>query len=153
MALEGAKEFFDLVLISALLNGMRPENTVGGAVFCLCGKYTKDLTGVDIAVTGMAGDQALTNRPGTCLGLRVIRRSSALQSLAAPCGWRHNRLSTPVMTGCGGPIFDIRLMRRASACRTGAGASRGIPAQVGVSSADCRHQYQGRRCGRGLSPL
>ena len=41
---------------------------LGGRCRFLRRRYTKDLTGVDIAVTGVPFDQAVTNRPGTRLG-------------------------------------------------------------------------------------
>jgi agmatinase len=67
--------------------GASYENTFGGALSFLRRRYTKDLSGVDVAVTGVPFDQAVTNRPGTRLGPRAIREASALQSPDAPYGW------------------------------------------------------------------
>ena len=40
-------------------------------------KYTRDLRGVDVAVTGIPFDQAVTNRPGTRFGPEAVRKASA----------------------------------------------------------------------------
>ena len=39
-------------------------------------KYTRDLTGVDVAVTGIPFDSATSNRPGARFGPRGIRTAS-----------------------------------------------------------------------------
>jgi hypothetical protein len=63
------------------------ENVFAGAPSFLRRRYGKDLTGVDIAVTGIPFDQAVTNRPGTRLGPRAIREASALQTVDPAFGW------------------------------------------------------------------
>ncbi len=63
MALEDAKTHVDEAFTRSDLRGCRFENTFGGATSFLRRRYTKDLTGVDIAVTGVPFDQAVTNRP------------------------------------------------------------------------------------------
>ena len=50
-------------------------------------RYTKDLTGVEVAITGVPFDQAVTNRSGTRLGPRAIREASSLQPFDPPYGW------------------------------------------------------------------
>lgn len=87
MALEDAKNQVDQAFTRETLRGQSYENTFGGAVSFLRRRYTKDLTGVDLAVTGVPFDQAVTNRPGTRLGPRAIREASALQAFDAPYGW------------------------------------------------------------------
>jgi agmatinase len=57
--------------------GTRIEPTYGGATSFLRRPYTKDLTGVDVAVCGVPSDLATTNRPGTRFGPRSIRAASA----------------------------------------------------------------------------
>ncbi len=47
-------------------------------------KYTRDLTGVDLVVTGVPLDSATTNRPGTRLGPRAIRVASTIISWMRP---------------------------------------------------------------------
>ena len=58
------------------LRGRNPEMTFGGALSFLRRNYTKDLDGVDIAVTGIPFDMATSNRPGTRFGPRALRAGS-----------------------------------------------------------------------------
>jgi agmatinase len=87
MALEDAKTEVDGAFTRTDLKGAAFENTFSGATSFLRRRYTKDLSGVDIAVTGVPFDQAVTNRPGTRLGPRAIREASALQPYDPPYGW------------------------------------------------------------------
>eukprot|EP00919_Chromeraceae_sp_WS-2016_P016410 GHVR01039331.1.p1 GENE.GHVR01039331.1~~GHVR01039331.1.p1 ORF type:complete len:313 (+),score=46.05 GHVR01039331.1:2-940(+) len=88
------------------LKGPSYELTFGGATSFLRRKYTKDLTGVDIAVTGVPFDQAVTNRPGTRLGPRAIREASTLQAPDAPYGWDSDVLSEFAIADYGDLAFD-----------------------------------------------
>ncbi len=87
MALEDAKKQVDQAFTRDTLRGLSYENAFGGATSFLRRRYTKDLSGVDIAVTGVPFDQAVTNRPGTRLGPRGVREASCLQPFDAPYGW------------------------------------------------------------------
>jgi len=87
MALEDAKREVDRAFTRAELKGLAFENAFGGATSFLRRRYTKDLTGVDLAITGIPFDQAVTNRPGTRLGPRAIREASSLQPFDPPYGW------------------------------------------------------------------
>lgn len=58
------------------LYGRWPEMTYGGAVSFLRRKYTEDLTGADVAVSGIPYDCATTYRSGARLGPRAIRQAS-----------------------------------------------------------------------------
>lgn len=58
------------------LLGRQPEMTYGGALSFLRRRYTRDLAGVDVAVSGVPYDSAVTNRPGARLGPRAIRAAS-----------------------------------------------------------------------------
>ncbi|WP_291731086.1 agmatinase [Leisingera sp. F5] len=106
MALEDAKHMIDHAFTREDLKGLSFEITFGGAMSFLRRKYTKDLTGVDIAVTGVPFDQAVTNRPGTRLGPRAIREASCLQSPDEPYGWPHKPLSTLAIADYGDMAFD-----------------------------------------------
>ena len=55
------------------LYGTTSEPTYGGALSFMRRKYTRDLAGVDGAVTGVPFDSATTNRPGARFGPRAIR--------------------------------------------------------------------------------
>jgi len=106
MALEDAKEEVDQAFTRESLRGLSAENTFGGATSFLRRRYTKDLTGVDIAVTGVPFDQAVTNRPGTRLGPRAIREASALQAFDAPYGWPYDPMSELAIIDYGDLAFD-----------------------------------------------
>jgi agmatinase len=58
------------------LRTREPEMTYGGALSFLRRRYTRDLSGLDVAVMGFAYDTAVTNRPGARLGPRAIRAAS-----------------------------------------------------------------------------
>ena len=87
MALNDAANDVDSAVTRKGYKGASFENAFGGALSFLRRTYTKDLTGVDLAVTGIPFDQAVTNRPGTRLGPRAIREASALQAFDPPYGW------------------------------------------------------------------
>jgi agmatinase len=106
MSLEDAKTQVDQAFTRENLRGLTHENTFGGATSFLRRRYTKDLSGVDIAVTGVPFDQAVTNRPGTRLGPRAIREASALQTPDAPYGWPYDPLSELAIIDYGDLAFD-----------------------------------------------
>lgn len=106
MALEDAKTRVDDAFTRSDLRGLSFENTFGGATSFLRRRYTKDLAGVDIAVTGVPFDQAVTNRPGTRLGPRAIREASALQAVDPPYGWPFNVLEDCAIADYGDLAFD-----------------------------------------------
>ncbi len=56
--------------------GRWPEMTYGGALSFLRRRYTRDLTGVDVAVSGVPYDSAVTHRTGARLGPAAIRAAS-----------------------------------------------------------------------------
>ena len=106
MALEDSKNYVDEAFTRKDMRGVSFENTFGGATSFLRRRYTKDLTGVDIAVTGIPFDQAVTNRPGTRLGPRAIREASCLQSPDAPYGWDFNVMDEFAIVDYGDLAFD-----------------------------------------------
>ena len=66
----------DQAFVKSDNRGRWVENTYGGAVSFLRRRYTRDLTDVDVAVTGIPFDCAVTYRPGARLGPRAIRAAS-----------------------------------------------------------------------------
>ena len=106
MALEDAKKQIDHAFTREDLKGPSFENVFGGAPSFLRRKYTKDLRGVDVAVTGVPFDQAVTNRTGTRLGPRAIREASLLQPCDAPYGWGYDVLSEFAIADYGDLAFD-----------------------------------------------
>lgn len=106
MALEDAKTQVDTAITRKGHRGLSYENTFGGATSFLRRSYTKDLSGVDLAITGVPFDQAVTNRPGTRLGPRAIREASALQAPDAPYGWGFSPLEEFDIVDYGDLAFD-----------------------------------------------
>ncbi|WP_121063592.1 agmatinase [Chachezhania antarctica] len=106
MALEDAKTQVDQAFARTDPKGRVFENTFGGATSFLRCQYTKDLTGADIAVTGVPFDQAVTNRPGTRLGPRAVREASALQAPDMPYGWDFDALEEFTVVDYGDLAFD-----------------------------------------------
>jgi agmatinase len=68
------------------LHGTMPEPTYGGVTSFMRRKYSKDMTGVDVAVLGVPFDTATTNRPGTRFGPRAIRNASTIMAWERPYG-------------------------------------------------------------------
>ncbi len=74
----------DQAFLRTDLYGREHEMTYAGALSFMRRKYTRDLRGVDVAVTGIPFDCATSNRPGARLGPRAIRAASThLAPLAA----------------------------------------------------------------------
>jgi len=67
--------------------GIKFEHAYSGATSFLRRRYTKDLSGIDVAVTGIPVDTAVSNRPGTRFGPRAIREASTQIAWARPYGW------------------------------------------------------------------
>jgi len=82
-----AKDYSDEAFTRESLKGIGHEAAYSGALSFMRRKYTKDLTGVDLAITGVPFDQAVTNRPGTRFGPRAIREASSLQAMDMVYGW------------------------------------------------------------------
>lgn len=69
------------------LYGTSKENTFAGVISFMRRVYSKELTGVDLAVTGIPLDIAATNRSGARLGPRAIRQASSQLSVLVPYPW------------------------------------------------------------------
>ncbi|PWK62616.1 agmatinase [Roseicyclus mahoneyensis] len=107
MALEDAKNEVDGAFGRADLKGLAFENAFSGATSFLRRRYTKDLSGVDLAITGIPFDQAVTHRPGTRFGPRAIREASTLQPFDPPYGWDgFSPLERFAIADCGDMAFD-----------------------------------------------
>ena len=107
MALEDAKNEVDRAITAKDLKGLAFENAFSGVCSFLRRRYAKDLTGVDLAITGIPFDQAVTNRPGTRLGPRAIRAASSLMPFDPPHGWNgYSPLEALAMVDYGDMAFD-----------------------------------------------
>ncbi|MBM3603462.1 MAG: agmatinase [Alphaproteobacteria bacterium] len=106
MALEDARTQVDQAFTRSDRRGPSFENAFGGATSFLRRRYSKDLSGVDLAVTGIPFDQAVTHRPGTRFGPRAIREASALQAFDAPYGWGFDPMTVLDIVDYGDMAFD-----------------------------------------------
>ena len=106
MTLEDAKTQVDLAFTRTDPRGLAFENAFGGATSFLRRKYTKDLTGVDLAITGVPFDQAVTHRTGARFGPRAIREASSLQPFDMPYGWSFDPLGEFAIVDYGDLAFD-----------------------------------------------
>lgn len=104
--LEDAKSDIDTAFTRKGLRGHSFENAFAGAASFLRRTYTKDLTGVDIAITGVCFDQATSNRAGTRFGPRAIREASSLIAYDPPFGWGTDPLEEMAVVDYGDLAFD-----------------------------------------------
>jgi len=97
----------DFALTREGLRGANDESTYGGITSFMRRRYTRDLSGVDVAVLGVPFDLATTNRAGTRMGPRGIRTASA--SLAweqGVQGWDFSPLEALAIVDYGDCPFD-----------------------------------------------
>lgn len=106
MGLEDARSQVDQAFTRPDLRGPSHENAFGGATSFLRRRYTKDLSGVDVAITGVPFDQAVTHRSGPRFGPRAIREASTLQPYDPPYGWPFDPLSDFAVVDYGDLAFD-----------------------------------------------
>jgi len=88
------------------LMGSSVEASYAGALSFMRRKYTRILKGVDVAVTGIPFDQAVTNRPGTRFGPQAIRAASAQHSWGPVWPWRFDPFETLAVVDYGDCFFD-----------------------------------------------
>ncbi len=88
------------------LKGTRFEATYAGALSFMRRKYTRDLTGVDIAITGVPFDQAVSHRSGTRMGPEGIRRASAENAWGPVWPWNFDPFDTLAVVDYGDCFFD-----------------------------------------------
>jgi agmatinase len=79
----------------------------GGALSFMRRKYTRELAGVDVAVTGIPLDTATSNRPGARFGPRAIRAASTIMSWARPWPWNFDPLEQLAVIDYGDCEFDF----------------------------------------------
>jgi len=76
----------DHAILRKSLYGTTGEPSYAGALSFMRRKYTRDLDGVDLAVSGVPLDTATTNRPGARFGPRAIRAASTIMAWDRPYG-------------------------------------------------------------------
>ena len=106
MALKDARDQVDGSFTRGDPRGLNFENAFGGATSAFRRRYTKDLAGYDLALTGIPFDQAVTHRPGTRFGPRAIREASSLQVFDPPYYWDFSPLEDFAIADYGDLGFD-----------------------------------------------
>ena len=97
----------DHAILREDLYGTTPEPTYAGALSFMRRKYTRDLDGVDVAVTGVPLDTATTNRPGARLGPRAIRAASSIMAWERPYGMEFDPFDRLAVVDYGDCFFDF----------------------------------------------
>ena len=106
MALEDAGGEVDRAIAGGDARGLAYENPFAGVPSFLRRQLTKDVSGFDLAVTGIPFDQAVTHRPGARFGPRAIREASTLLAGDAPYGWGYSPLERFAVADAGDMAFD-----------------------------------------------
>lgn len=88
------------------IKGTQWEATYAGALSFMRRKYTRDLAGVDIAVTGIPFDQAVSHRPGTRFGPEAMRKASAENAWGPFWPWMFDPFNTLAVIDYGDCFFD-----------------------------------------------
>jgi len=95
----------DSAITRATVKGYARENTYAGVLSFMRRRYTRDLEGVDVAVSGIPLDLATTNRPGARLGPAAIR--AATVDLNWPIyPWGFGPCDRLAVVDCGDCWFD-----------------------------------------------
>ncbi|WP_437837365.1 agmatinase [Sorangium sp. So ce1153] len=89
------------------LTGASSEPMYAGALSFLRRKYSRDLTGVDVAVTGLPLDTATCHRPGARFGPRAVREASALLAWDRPYGCEFDPLEQLAVVDYGDCQWDL----------------------------------------------
>ena len=106
MGLEDAANEVDTAFTRAEPRGLVFENVFAGVPSFLRRKLTKDLAGIDLAITGVPFDHSVSHRPGTRFGPRALREASTLQAGDPPYGWGFDPLSDFAIADYGDMAFD-----------------------------------------------
>ncbi len=97
----------DYAITRDSLYGTTPEPTYAGITSFMRRKYTRDLAGVDVAVTGVPLDTATTNRPGARFGPRGIRNASSIMAWEKPYGMEFDPFDRLAVADVGDCLFDF----------------------------------------------
>jgi agmatinase len=87
--------------------GTTSEPTYAGALSFMRRRYTRDLDGVDLVVSGVPLDTATTNRPGARFGPRAIRAASSIMAWARPYGMAFDPFDRLAVVDYGDCVFDF----------------------------------------------
>lgn len=96
----------DQAFRSTELLGRSYESTWSGALSFLRRRYSRDLEGVDVAVTGIPFDIATTNRPGARFGPAAIRAASVQLAELPAFPWNFDPFDTLAVVDYGDCFID-----------------------------------------------
>ncbi|HJU50067.1 MAG TPA: agmatinase, partial [Pseudogulbenkiania sp.] len=88
------------------LYGSSIENTYAGVLSFMRRNYTRDLTGVDVAISGIPLDLAVTFRPGARLGPAAVRAASVQLAELKPFPWGFDPFDDLAVIDYGDCWFD-----------------------------------------------
>jgi agmatinase len=101
------KDWDNAFTASNLQGTVEGSPSYAGALSFMRRKYSRDLTGVDVAVTGIPLDLATTNRPGARFGPRAIRAATPGISWARPWPWDFDPFDQLAVVDYGDCEFDF----------------------------------------------
>lgn len=101
------KNSIDNAIRRESLYGTTAEPTFAGVTSFMRRKYTQELDGVDVVVTGVPLDTATTNRPGARFGPRAIRAASSIMAWERPYGMAFDPFDKLAVTDFGDCFFDF----------------------------------------------
>ena len=94
------------------LYGSSTENTYAGILSFMRRKYTRDLAGVDVAISGIPLDLATTFRSGARQGPQAVRAASVQLSELNPYPWGFNPFDDLAVIDYGDCWFDAQWLAR-----------------------------------------
>lgn len=97
----------DLAFRREELRGGGDEPTYSGALSFMRRRYTRDLTGVDVAVIGAPFDLGTSNRPGARFGPRAVRAASTHLAWGRQDGWDFDVFDRLAVVDYGDCSFDF----------------------------------------------
>ena len=97
----------DLAFTGESLYGTTSEDAFAGALSFMRRRYTRDLQGVDVAVSGLPSDLATSNRPGARLGPRGIRAASTQLAFGAHWPWGFDPFDRLAVVDVGDVAFEV----------------------------------------------
>lgn len=96
----------DNAFTAETLKGISEEPMYSGSLSFARRKYTKNLTGVDLVISGIPFDIATTNRPGARLGPRSIREASTSLAWERHWPWEFDPFQLLSVIDYGDCFFD-----------------------------------------------
>ena len=96
----------DQAITRASLYGTAAEPTYAGITSFMRRRYTRDLSGVDLVISGVPFDTATTNRPGSRFGPRAIRAASIQSAWARHYPWEFDPFDVLACIDYGDCHFD-----------------------------------------------